>query len=122
MAATLLSSISGIAGGIFAPSLAVGAGFGENIAVLMPSLAPHSTIIMLVMAAYLSGVTRAPLTSFIIMMEMTGSHQMLLPLMSATVVATACSKMVCRQQLYHALSEKFPSTLPGSPIQPRASR
>ena len=105
--ATLLSSMSGIAGGIFAPSLAVGAGFGENIALILPTLAPHSAIIMLVMAAYLSGVTRAPLTSFIIMMEMTGSHQMLLPLMSASVVASACSKMVCRPQLYHALSEKF---------------
>jgi len=120
--ATLLSSISGIAGGIFAPSLAVGAGFGENIAVLMPTLAPHSTIIMLVMVAYLSGVTRAPLTSFIIMMEMTGSHEMLLPLMSASVVANACSKLVCRPQLYHALSEKFPSNLPPTPVQSGASQ
>jgi H+/Cl- antiporter ClcA len=122
MAATLLSSVSGISGGIFAPSLAVGAGFGENIAVLMPSLAPHSTIIMLVMAAYLSGVTRAPLTSFIIMMEMTGSHEMLLPLMSASVIASACSKLVCRPQLYHALSEKFPSVLPEAPTPSGASR
>lgn len=112
LAATLLSSVSGIAGGIFAPSLAVGAGFGENIATLMPSLAPHSAIILLVMAAYLSGVTRAPLTSFIIMMEMTGSHEMLLPLMSASVIASACSKMICRPQLYHALSDKFPSNPP----------
>jgi H+/Cl- antiporter ClcA len=117
MLATLLSSVSGIAGGIFAPSLAVGAGFGENIALLMPSLAPHGTVIMLVMVAYLSGVTRAPLTSFIIMMEITGSHQMLLPLMSASVVASACSKLVCRPQLYHALSEKFPSVLPESTTQ-----
>lgn len=122
LAATLLSSVSGIAGGIFAPSLAAGAGFGENIAVLMPTLAPHGTIIMLVMAAYLSGVTRAPLTSFIIMMEMTGSHQMLLPLMSAAVIGSACSKLVCRPQLYHALSEKFPSALPQTPIQYEAPR
>jgi len=62
LVATLLSSMGGIAGGIFAPSLAVGAGFGENIAVLLPSLAPHSAVVLMTMAAYLSGVTRAPLT------------------------------------------------------------
>lgn len=105
--ATLLSSMSGIAGGIFAPSLAAGAGFGENIAMLFPSLAPHSAIILMVMAAYLSGVTRAPVTSFIIMMEMTNSHQMLLPLMSASVVASASSKLICRASLYHSLATKF---------------
>ncbi|HEX7642511.1 MAG TPA: chloride channel protein [Burkholderiaceae bacterium] len=124
LAATLLSSVSGMAGGIFAPSLAVGAGVGENIAVLFPHLAPHSAIILLVMAAYLSGVTRAPVTSFIIMMEMTGSHEMLLPLMTASVIASASSKLVCRTQLYHALADRFPMQAPvaqseskgGSPI------
>ncbi len=118
LVATLLSSASGIAGGIFAPSLAAGAGIGENIATLMPSLAPHSAIILLVMAAYLSGVTRAPVTSFIIMMEMTDSHQMLLPLMTASVVASACSKMICRTQLYHSLADKFPSSPPPASTAP----
>jgi len=107
LSATLLSSMSGIAGGIFAPSLAAGAGFGDNVALLLPTLAPHSAIILLVMAAYLSGVTRAPLTSFIIMMEMTNSHQMLLPLMTAAVVASACSKAVSPPHLYHTLAARF---------------
>lgn len=122
--ATLLSSASGIAGGIFAPSLAVGAGFGENIAQLMPALAPHSAIILLTMAAYLSGVTRAPVTSFIIMMEMTDSHQMLLPLMTASVAASACSKLVCKTQLYHSLADNFPALLPGiaPPVQPQVGQ
>lgn len=107
LVATLLCSVSGMAGGIFAPSLAVGAGIGEDIALLLPHLAPHSAIILLVMAAYLSGVTRAPVTSFIIMMEMTGSHDMLLPLMTASVIATASSKLICRPQLYHTLADRF---------------
>jgi H+/Cl- antiporter ClcA len=107
LAATLLSSMSGIAGGIFAPSLAAGAGIGDNISALFPHLAPHSAVVLLVMAAYLSGVTRAPVTSFIIMMEMTDSHQMLLPLMTASVVASASSKIICRTQLYHSLAHKF---------------
>ncbi len=106
--ATLLSSMSGIAGGVFAPSLAAGAGIGDNLAALLPaSYAPHSAIILLTMAAYLSGVTRAPVTSFIIMMEMTDSHHMLLPLMAASVIASAASKLISPLSLYHALSQKF---------------
>ncbi len=107
LVATLLSSISGIAGGIFAPSLSVGAGFGDNIAALMPAMADHSAIVLLVMAAYLAGVTRAPVTSFIICMEMTNSHQMLIPLMAATVVAGRVSQFICPTPLYHKLAELF---------------
>ncbi len=107
LAATLVSSMSGIVGGIFAPSLAVGAGIGDNLADLFPALATRSAIVMLVMASYLSGVTRAPVTSFIIMMEMTNSHQMLLPLMAASVVASGASKLICPTALYHALAKKF---------------
>lgn len=110
MAATLISSMSGIPGGIFAPSLSVGAGLGDNIAALLPNIAPHSAIILLSMAAYLAGVTRAPVTSFIIMMEMTDSHHMLLPLMTATLIASGVSKLVNPTQLYHALAERFLET------------
>lgn len=112
MIATLLSSVSGIPGGLFAPSLAAGAGLGDNIAALFPALAPHSAIVILVMAAYLSGVTREPITSFIIMMEMTDSRQMLLPLMAATVVASGVSKLICRVPLYQALAENFATSGP----------
>ncbi|MHB0989785.1 MAG: chloride channel protein [Burkholderiales bacterium] len=108
MLATLLSSMSGISGGVFAPSLAAGAGIGDNLAALLPaSYSSHSAIVLLTMAAYLAGVTRAPVTAFIIMMEMTNSHHMLLPLMGATVVATAMSKLISPEPLYHALSQKF---------------
>lgn len=107
MLATILSSMSGITGGIFAPSLAVGAGIGDNVADLFPTLATHSATVLLVMAAYLSGVTRAPVTSFIIMMEMTDSHQMLVPLMTASVIASAISKLICPTPLYHKLADRF---------------
>ena len=105
--ATLASSISGIAGGIFAPSLSVGAGLGDNVAALLPHMADHSAIVLLVMTAYLAGVTRAPVTSFIIAMEMTNNHQMLLPLMAASVVASRVSKFISPIPLYHKLSENF---------------
>jgi H+/Cl- antiporter ClcA len=106
-AATLLSSAAGIPGGIFAPSLAAGAGFGDNLAALLPGMAPHSAIILLSMAAYLAGVTRAPLTSFLIMMEMTDSHHMLLPLMGTALFASGASKLVCPVPLYHGLAGRF---------------
>jgi H+/Cl- antiporter ClcA len=106
-AATLLSSAAGIPGGIFAPSLAVGAGLGDNLSTLLPGLAQHSAVVLLVMAAYLAGVTRAPLTSFIIMMEMTDSHHMLMPLMATALIASTASKAVCPQPLYHALASRM---------------
>ena len=105
--ATLVSTLSGIPGGLFAPTLSVGAGIGDNVYALFPGLAPHGAIIILVMAAYLSGVTRSPLTSFIITMEMTGSHQMLLSLMAVSLLASLVSKYVSPEPLYHALAKKF---------------
>lgn len=126
LAATLVSSISGIAGGIFAPSLSIGAGLGDNISALFPYMADHSAIVLLVMTAYLSGVTRAPVTSFIIAMEMTNNHQMLLPLMGASVVASGVSKFISPVPLYHKLSENFsdrpPVTASGQIYTGRAGR
>jgi len=107
LAATLISSLSGIAGGVFAPSLSIGAGLGDNISALFPNMADHSAIVLMVMTAYLAGVTRAPVTSFIIAMEMTNNHQMLLPLMAASVVASRISKFISPVPLYHRLSESF---------------
>ena len=110
LVATLLSAVSGIAGGIFAPSLSIGAGLGDNIAALFPHMAAHGAIVLLVMTGYLAGVTRAPVTSFIIAMEMTNNHQMLLPLMAASVVASQVSKFISPMPLYHHLSEAYTDT------------
>lgn len=105
--ATLASTVSGIPGGLFAPTLSVGAGIGDNVYALFPNMAPHGAVIILVMAAYLSGVTRSPLTSFVITMEMTGSHQMLLSLMAASLLASLVSKFISPVPLYQALAQKF---------------
>jgi H+/Cl- antiporter ClcA len=117
MAATLLSTLSDIPGGIFAPCLAIGAGIGDNIAALLPDFAPHAAVVLLAMAAYLSGVTREPVTSFVIMMEMTDSHHMLLPLMTATLVASGVSRLICPAPLYQTLAERF---LAGAGVQGNA--
>ena len=102
--ATVLSSISGIPGGLFAPSLAVGAGLGAEAALLLPDV-PVAALALIGMVAYLTGVLQAPITAFVIVTEMTQDHAMMIPLMLAALIADATSKLVCRGGLYHALAE-----------------
>lgn len=106
MVATVLSYLSGIPGGIFSPSLAVGAGMGMNLTHLLP-FAPASAVILLGMVAYFAGVIQAPITAFVIVMEMTDNHGMVLPLMAASFIAMATSRMICRDSLYQTLAQGF---------------
>jgi H+/Cl- antiporter ClcA len=105
-AATALSTVSGIPGGIFAPSLAVGAGIGADIAYLFPS-APLGAILLLGMVSYFAGVVQAPITAFVIVTEMTDNHAMVVPLMAASLIAYATSGLVCPEGIYHALAKGF---------------
>ncbi|UPG96687.1 chloride channel protein [Luteibacter aegosomatissinici] len=100
----IASSWAGIPGGIFSPALAVGAGLGGNIAHLLPG-ADVSAVVLLGMAAYLSGVTQAPLTAAVISLELTANHQMALPIMAACLLARGVSALVCRVPVYKALAE-----------------
>ncbi|MEO8724254.1 MAG: chloride channel protein [Sphingobium sp.] len=70
--ATLATALSGAPGGIFAPSLSVGAGLGQWISQLFPTNSAGA-IVLLGMVGYFTGVVRAPMTAVIIMMEMTAS-------------------------------------------------
>jgi H+/Cl- antiporter ClcA len=105
-AATALSTISGIPGGIFSPSLAVGAGLGANVAHFFPT-APLGAIILLGMVSYFAGVVQAPITAFVIVTEMTENHNMVLPVMVASLIAYASSRLVCSEGIYHALARGF---------------
>ena len=100
--ATLVSGACGAPGGIFAPSLAVGAGLGHLLAAAFPDGA--GPIVLLGMIAYFTGVVRAPLTAVIIVMEMTASRAMILPLFAAALIADQVSALVCPEKLYHALA------------------
>jgi chloride channel protein, CIC family len=103
---TLASYLSGIPGGIFAPSLATGAGVGANLGHWLP-IAPIPVMIMLGMVAYFAGVVQSPLTAFIIVMEMTNNQNMLLALITTSFIACGVSSLVCPQPIYHALSRAF---------------
>jgi H+/Cl- antiporter ClcA len=104
--ATLVSYLSGIPGGIFAPSLAVGAGMGAGISHVI-AFVPAGTVTVLGMVAYFSGVTQAPLTAFVIVMEMTDNHSIVLPLMATALIAHGISRIICHEPLYKALAERF---------------
>jgi H+/Cl- antiporter ClcA len=108
---TALASISGVPGGIFSPSLAVGAGIGFDMAALFPGV-PLNALILLGMVSYFAGVVQAPITAVVIVTEMTNDHAMVLPLMVAAVIAYGASRLVCSEGVYHALSKNF---LPESP-------
>jgi H+/Cl- antiporter ClcA len=106
LVATVLSSISGIPGGIFAPSLAVGAGLGANLSHLLPGVTV-SAVVLLGMVGYFSGVVQAPITSFVIVMEMTDNHAMAIPLMATALIGYGVSRFIGTEPIYHALSHRF---------------
>ena len=106
--ATLLTYLSGIPGGIFAPSLSAGAGFGQLFAHFFdPSFADAAVLLCTI--AYFSGVVQSPITAFVIVLEMTNTatSNMLLPIMLTSVMASAVSKVICREPLYHALAARY---------------
>jgi H+/Cl- antiporter ClcA len=119
--ATLLSTISGIPGGIFSPSLAVGAGIGADIGLIFRQADPGA-LFLLGMVAYLAGVVQAPITAFVIVTEMTEARGMLIPLMATAVIAQTTSRAICSKGVYHALAERYltppiaasPAPLPAS--------
>ena len=97
---------AGIPGGIFSPALAVGAGFGNDIAALLPGT-DTSAVVLLGMAAYLAGVTQAPLTAAVISLELTANRQMAIPILAACLIARGASALVCPKPVYKALAERL---------------
>jgi H+/Cl- antiporter ClcA len=112
-AATLLSYLSGIPAGLLAPSLSVGAGLGQFMADRLgeDSAVPFA---ILGMCGYLAGVTQAPLTSLVIVMEMTSEHALVLPLMITAAVATTISKLLT-PPLYQTLADRYVAEPPRAP-------
>ena len=104
--ATVLSYISGIPGGIFAPSLAVGAGLGADLARLMPGI-PVGALVILGMGGYFTGVVQAPITAVVIVMEMTDNQTLGVPLMATALLAFGASRLVCPEAIYRTLAQSF---------------
>lgn len=83
--------------------------------------APVSAIVILGMVGYFSGVVQAPITAFTIVAGMTADHDMIVPLMATSLIATAASRTIRREGVYHILSrnslprEARPAAPQGSP-------
>ncbi|WP_139423464.1 chloride channel protein [Chryseobacterium mulctrae] len=103
-----LSFTSGGAGGIFAPALTAGASIGSVISGII-HLTPNETnvVILAGMVAFLTGITRAPFTSAIIVLEMTDRHSLIFHLMLAGMVSSIASILVSRHSLYDVLKLNF---------------
>jgi CIC family chloride channel protein len=103
--ATSLTLGSGGSGGIFAPSLFLGAVLGGSFGNVVHQWMPHITALpgayaLVGMAAVFSGAARAPMTAVIILFEMTRDYRIILPLMFATVVSTIVSVWLSEDSIY----------------------
>lgn len=105
-ATTLATAVSGLPGGIFAPSLSIGAGIGDLLRGIFPAY-PPGAVVLLGMVAYFTGVVRAPLTAVIIISETTASRGLMMPLLAAALLGDFAAKSVCKEKLYHGLSQRF---------------
>jgi chloride channel protein, CIC family len=104
--ATAATYLTTIPGGLFAPSLASGAGLGADLALLFPAELA-STIVILGMIGYFTGVVQTPITAFVIVMEMTDNQELVLAMMATALIASGTSKLICKKPIYEALAENL---------------
>lgn len=104
------SYLPGIPGGIFAPSLSIGAGFG-NVLHMLFSHMELSMLIALAMVGYLAAVTQSPIMSFVIVMEMINGHALVISLMATALIASRVSRFFA-PPLYDALATRYMAPMP----------
>ena len=117
LVATVFSYASGGAGGIFAPALFIGAMLGGAFGFLDIQLLGHGSnefgaFALVGMGAVFAGIIRAPITSVIIIFEMTGAYSLILPLMLANATSYVISSQLRPKPIYDALLEQDGITLP----------
>lgn len=117
LAATVFSYSSGGAGGIFAPALFIGGMLGGAVGIIdINLLGDRSTEIgafaLVGMGAVFAGIVRAPITSVLIIFEMTGSYGLILPLMIANMSSYALARHFRPVPIYEALIEQDGIHLP----------
>ncbi|MBI3490275.1 MAG: chloride channel protein [Acidobacteria bacterium] len=123
--ATTISYASGNAGGIFAPSLYIGAMAGGAVGTIVHRFAPFPTgdtgaYALVGMGTLFAGIIRAPMTSVFMIFEITQDYQILVPLMVANMLSFAISRRYQPTPVYHALLHQDGVYLPSSssPQQP----
>ena len=104
----IISFTVGAAGGIFAPALSAGATVGSLVShfIGLPNLDPNM-LILAGMVGFLTGVTRTPFTSTILVLEMTDQHNLIFQLMLASVVANLVSMFIDKHSFYDHLKYDY---------------
>jgi len=108
-----VSYATGVPGGVFAPLLLIGAAAGAGFATLAqlivstPTVFDPATYAIIGMAAFFTGVVRAPLTGVLLMMEMTGSVSLMAPLLIASVSAAAIATLMRGEPIYDTLRARM---------------
>ena len=106
MLATSMTLGFGGSGGIFAPSLFMGAMFGGMVGFVVQALFPDAgyggpgAYATVGMAALVAATTRAPLSAMLILFEMTNNYHLILPLMLASVIATVAARLLEPESIY----------------------
>jgi CIC family chloride channel protein len=107
---TMASYGSGAPGGIFAPLLALGALLGTGFAGINAHLhhvqAAPSAFAIVAMAACFTAIVRSPLTGVVLLLEMTGSWTLILPMMAASVTAYAIPELMGNPPIYDSLRDR----------------
>jgi len=116
--ATWLSAWTGVPAGVFAPSLAIGAGIGNDVA-LLTGVGQEAAIplIALGMAGFLAATTGGPITAFIIVMEMVSGQAMVLSLMACSLLSSGVARLVTKP-MYQELADLLPVPPAPRPPQP----
>src|SRR5664279_4425903 len=108
MAGSIFSFSSGAAGGIFAPALSSGACIGSVLSGWMNLTDSNTNLLILSgMVGFLTGITRTPFTSSIIVLEMTDRHNLIFYLMLAGMIAGMVSLLIDRHSLYDHLKVRY---------------
>jgi H+/Cl- antiporter ClcA len=123
--ATLITFISGCAGGIFAPSLAMGAAFAKSLQPFFTNFDPVN-LTLVGMVGFLAAVTRAPFTAMVLVTEMTDGHGLALYVLLASLFAVGVSRVVEPRSYYHFQSQvylkTFGSKAQAVPVDPAVSQ
>lgn len=104
MLANIFSVSSGLPGGIFSPALTAGAGLGQIFSHWFTHVEPDA-IVIIGMAAFFCGITRLPITTFAIVIEITHVPNMAIPLIVATLIANIFANLISKRPFYDALAE-----------------
>jgi len=116
--ATWLSAWTGVPAGVFAPSLAIGAGIGNDVALLTGGGQEAAIpLIALGMAGFLAATTGGPITAFIIVMEMVSGQAMVLSLMACSLLSSGVARLVTKP-MYQELADLLPVPPAPRPPQP----